>query len=75
LNGKNFHLGEDVVQVFKLPWEKLIARKKGYNSTITIYFTRTKHEHDVPRFGYFITKAIGKQKLGQLEALIKILAF
>jgi hypothetical protein len=76
LNGKHFNLGEGVLQVFKLPWERIVARRrKGYNSTITIYFTRTKHEHDVLCFGYLITKASRKQKLIQLEALIEILAF
>jgi hypothetical protein len=62
LNGKHFNLGEGAVQVFT--WEKIVARRrKKYNSTITVYFTRTKHEHDVPRFGYLITKALGRQKL------------
>jgi hypothetical protein len=76
LNDKHFNLGKGVVQVFEFPWERIVGRRrKGYNLTITNYFTRTKHEHDVPHFGYLITKALGRKKLIQLEALIEILAF
>jgi hypothetical protein len=28
LNGKHFNLGEGVVQVFKLPWERIVAKKE-----------------------------------------------
>jgi hypothetical protein len=63
------------MKVFKLPCERFMVAREGYNNVANTDFVGTQQDHCVLKSEYMIAQANGQTRVGRLRALIRILTF